>query len=83
VSLFDAHDVADSCWLASTMDDTDGIESNALVSGLVIGKPMKRSSSDVLQLDWGDCITWHTVTDRSTGLDFAKHQDGIFAGNYV
>jgi hypothetical protein len=75
--------MADSCWLASTMDDTDGIESNALVPGLVIGKPMKRSSSYVLQLYWGDCITWHTVTDRSTGLDFAKHQDGIFAGNYV
>jgi hypothetical protein len=83
VSLFDALDMADGCWLASTMNDTDGIESNALMPRLVIGKPMKRSSSDVLELDWGDCITWYSVTDRSTGLDFAKHQNGIFAGNYV
>jgi hypothetical protein len=44
---------------------------------------MYGGGSDVLQLYWGDCITWNTVADRSTGLDFAKHQDGIFTGNYV
>ena len=65
------------------MNDTDGIESNAIVPGLVIGKPMKRGRSDVLQLYWSDGITWNTVADRSTSLDFAKNQCGIFARNYV
>jgi hypothetical protein len=65
------------------VNDADGIDSNALMSGLVIAKPMKSGGSDVSQLCWSYCITWISMADRSTGLDFAKHQDGIFAGNYV
>jgi hypothetical protein len=83
VSLLDALDMADGCWLTIAVNDADGIESNALMSGLVIAKPMKGGGSDVLQLYWRYCITWISMTDRSTSFNFTKYQDGIYACNYV
>jgi hypothetical protein len=54
--------VIDRCGITVAIDDADGIESNTLMSGLMIAEPMKRGSSNVLKFYWSYGITWNSVT---------------------
>ena len=72
-SLFDPFKVTNCCGLAIAIDHADGIETNPLMSGLVVAEPMERGSPYVLELERCNCITWNSMTYRSTSLDFTEN----------